>query len=92
MDIHDAVDAIVVLLKLDIILDSSQVIADVLLACGPGAGEDTTLFQPSPPQNIQLSVTQNESEGKVRKAGLLRMGKPSGAGRLYIFGKLHSSG
>jgi hypothetical protein len=37
MDIHDAINAIVVLLKLHIILDSPQVVAYVLLACGPGA-------------------------------------------------------
>jgi hypothetical protein len=75
MDVDDAVDAIVVMLQLDIILDSPQVVADVLSASGSGAGEDAPLFQASPPLNVQLSVTQNESEGKVKEGPIL-MGAP----------------
>ena len=44
----------------------------MLLACGPGSGEDATLFQLVPPENILLSVTQNESEGKVREVIFVR--------------------
>jgi hypothetical protein len=67
MDIHDAVDTIVVLLKLYVVLNSTKIVADVLFACGPGPGENATLFQKRPPENIPLSVTQIESEGKVKK-------------------------
>ena len=45
MDIDDTIDALVFVLEVDIILDRSQIIADVLFASGPGAGKDTTLFQ-----------------------------------------------
>jgi hypothetical protein len=43
----------------------------VLSASGSGAGEDAPLFQASPPLNVQLSVTQNESEGKVKEGPIL---------------------
>jgi hypothetical protein len=57
MDIYDAVDTIIVLLKFDVVLNSPQVVANVQLTCGPGPGEDATLFQRKPPENILLSVT-----------------------------------
>jgi hypothetical protein len=68
MDIHYAVDALVVLLKFDVVLDSPQIVTDVLLACRPGTGENAALFQKKPPENVPLSVTQNESGGKVKKS------------------------
>ncbi len=45
VNVNDAVDALVLGLEADIILDSSEVVTDVLSARGSGAGENALLHQ-----------------------------------------------
>jgi hypothetical protein len=44
VDIHNAVDALVIILQGDVILDRPQVIAQVLPASGTGSGKNATFF------------------------------------------------
>ena len=44
--VNDAVDTLILGLEADIILDSSEVVADVLSARGAGSGENALLHQP----------------------------------------------
>jgi hypothetical protein len=44
VQVHHAVDTVVVILQSDVVLDGAQIIAQVLAPGGPSAGKDSSLL------------------------------------------------
>ena len=63
MDIHHAVDTFIVVLKLDVVLNSPKIVSDMLPARRPGSGKDTPLHFTLLP--CRESLAQNEDRGQA---------------------------